>query len=219
MNRPAPDLSDLPGSSLDVPSTFWEDLISLPTEHLATHALAGIDPEGKIVVGFLDTELRVCLKSRRVLRRRGAEWREVRHPIFRLITVLYLLQASDRPLANEWIGVPELADAHFFQGPHELNTPPILKRFGNDPVGFAGVCRSLGGTEVSMADIAFRLKPFPRIPLCYLLWAGDEEFPPALTLLFDRSIESHLAADGIWALVNLMTEILVKQPPEKYPPD
>jgi hypothetical protein len=218
MTRPTPDLSDLPGSSLEVPSAFWEDLITLPPDRITTNALASFDAAGNIGIGFLNTELRVSVKSRQVFRRKRGGWGEVHHPIFRLVTVLYLLQASDRPLSNEWIGVPELADAHFFQGPHELNTNPILQRFGNDLPRFSGVCQALGGTPVSMADAAFRLKPFPRIPLCYLLWAGDEEFPPALTLLFDRSIESHLAADGIWALVNLMTDILVKGP-EEYPAD
>jgi hypothetical protein len=53
-----------------------------------------------------------------------------------------------------------------------------------------------------MADTAYCLLPFPRVPLYFLLWAGDEEFKPRLQVLFDRSIEEILAADAIWALVN-----------------
>lgn len=55
---------------------------------------------------------------------------------------------------------------------------------------------------VDMADAGFRLLPFPRVPLYLLLWLGDDEFKPRIQVLFDRPIESLLAADAIWALVN-----------------
>ena len=61
-----------------------------------------------------------------------------------------------------------------------------------------------------MADSAWRLKPFPRIHLYYLLWEGDDEFPPRLSVLFDRSIENVLAADAIWGLVTRVSTALVK---------
>ena len=43
----------------------------------------------------------------------------------------------------------------------------------------------------------------------YLLWRGDEEFEPQLSVLFDRSIEDPLAADAIWGLVNLVSDFLL----------
>ena len=55
---------------------------------------------------------------------------------------------------------------------------------------------------MDMADAAVQLLPFPRVPLYFLLWRGDEEFRPRLQVLFDRSIENTLSADAIWALVN-----------------
>jgi len=53
------------------------------------------------------------------------------------------------------------------------------------------------------------LLPFPRIPLYYLLWQGDEEFKPQVTVLLDRSIEKVLAADAIWAFINRVTTALL----------
>ena len=60
-----------------------------------------------------------------------------------------------------------------------------------------------------MADAAFRLKPFPRIDLYYLLWEGDAEYPPRVSVLFDRSIENILPADAIWGLVNRVSTALL----------
>ena len=67
----------------------------------------------------------------------------------------------------------------------------------------------LEGQSRDMADIAYRLLPFPRVPLYYLLWQGDDEFEPQVTVLFDRSIENVLAADAIWALINRVTTSLL----------
>jgi hypothetical protein len=51
---------------------------------------------------------------------------------------------------------------------------------------------------------------FPKVPLHYLLWKGDDEFQATVTILFDRSIEQHLAGDAIWAMTNLVTNILLQ---------
>ena len=43
-----------------------------------------------------------------------------------------------------------------------------------------------------------------------LLWQGDDEFKPRMSVLFDRSIEKTLAADAIWGLVSLVSYLLLK---------
>ncbi len=42
----------------------------------------------------------------------------------------------------------------------------------------------------------------------YLLWEGDDEFAPRLSVLFDRSIENILAADAIWGIVTRVSKAL-----------
>jgi hypothetical protein len=68
---------------------------------------------------------------------------------------------------------------------------------------------AIDGQTVDMADTAGRLLPFPRIPLYFLMWFADDEFPARLRVLFDRSIEQALPADAIWALVNRVAQALV----------
>jgi len=140
------------------------------------------------------------------------EWEPVIHPLLELLVLVYLLKAGPQPLSGELVSTKELKTAHFFQGPHELNVGGVLERFGSDPKGFAKAAGSLGGEGMNLAEAAFRIPAFPKVPLCYLLWAGDEEFEPRVTVLFDRSIESHLSADAIWGLVALVSEALIKTP-------
>jgi len=59
----------------------------------------------------------------------------------------------------------------------------------------------MGGSEILNGDKGFALEVFPRVPLAYILWKGDEEFPPRIRVLFDSTIESHLPLDIIWCMV------------------
>ncbi|MGB6010717.1 MAG: DUF3786 domain-containing protein, partial [Desulfobacterales bacterium] len=90
-----------------------------------------------------------------------------------------------------------------------LKTGPILKLFGRDLAGFKKASESLDGEFLDLADAAYKFSPLPKIPLYYLLWEGDDEFEPHLSILFDRSIERHLSADAIWGLVNLVSNELL----------
>ncbi len=160
---------------------------------------------------FLDTEIRIHPSQRQCFLKEAGDWRPVDHPLLELLTLAYLLQVKPGWLANDMIAVQELKDAQFFQGPHELKTDMVLEQFGYDIEGFSNAANKLGGVRVQMADIACKLRPFPKIPLYFLMWRGDDEFKPRLTILFDRSIDQHLSADAIWGLVNLVCELLVQQ--------
>ncbi len=134
---------------------------------------------------------------------------KIENPFLELIILVYLLNVSSDDPSQDIISVRDLKNAHFFQGPHELQTAPLLNLYGNNLEGFKSAAESLGGKSLDMADAAYVLLPFPKIPLYYLLWEGDDEFKPNLSILFDRSIEKHLAADAIWGLVNLVSKYLL----------
>jgi hypothetical protein len=107
------------------------------------------------------------------------------------------------------VSVKELKSAHFFTGPHELKIQPLLDCYGNDLERFRKAAEGARGEVLDLADAAYMFQAFPKVPLYYLLWRGDEEFEPRLSILFDRSIEHHLAADAIWGLVNLVSDVLL----------
>jgi hypothetical protein len=98
----------------------------------------------------------------------------------------------------------------FFRGPHALFAKPLEKRFGYDARAFLEVGLHLGGVEADFGDASFRLWPLPKIPLSYILWVGDDEFPPRLVITFDSSVEEHLPLDVLWALVNQVGRALLR---------
>ena len=158
---------------------------------------------------FLNNDILVDIESRCLRRIYPDRGEKIDNPLLELVVLVYLLNATHDLISREMISVSDLKDAHFFQGPHTLKTAPILKRYGRDLTGFKNAAESLDGEFLDLADAAYKFSPFPKIPLYYLLWEGDDEFEPHLSVLFDRSIEHHLSADAIWGLVNLVSNELL----------
>ena len=196
-----------------VPPQYWEDLEKKDVATLCENALAVAFSSEDIVLPILAREILVDKRNHALRRKNQSEWEPVSYPLLELLVLVYLLNAGPQLLSRQLVSAKELKTAHFFQGPHELRAGGVLERFGRDLAGFRAAAESLGGAAQDLAaDAAYRIPAFPKVPLYYLLWEGDEEFEPRISVLFDRSIESHLSADAIWGLVALVSEALVKAP-------
>lgn len=199
------------GSHLRVSELYWRRLEAVDRQTLCHRTLFEPTAEGGLAFRFLNEEVRLDIAGRRLLRLESGRWSPSEDPLLELAVVLYLGGVRDiYPLGREIVAAQDLREGHFFRGPHALPTAPLLARFGADPEGFRRAAERLGGEPLAMADVAYRLKPFPRVPLYYLLWAGDEEFAPRMSILFDRSIEECLPADAIWGLVNRVGDALLR---------
>lgn len=198
------------GESVNIPVQYWEDLKSQDLNRLCQNAMAHPFPPKGVILPFLNEALMVDMEDRCLRRLKDDDWTKINNPMLELLCLVYLLNVGPEPLSNEMISVKELKDAHFFQGPHEFRLKPLLECYGRDLNGFKEAAESLGGEAQDLADAAYRIFAFPKIPLFYLLWEGDDEFEPRVSILFDRTVEKHLQADAIWALVNLVTNALLR---------
>jgi hypothetical protein len=127
-----------------------------------------------------------------------------------LATLHYLLEAERVEPTGIWISEKDLpSGAFFFRGPHVFPFAPLLEQFGTAPELFEAAGRLLGGSPVDMGDVAFQLNPYPRVPLLFVLWEGDEEFEAAMHIRFDETVLRHITTlDTLWALVNVVCRSL-----------
>lgn len=197
---PAMDWNNRP---IEVPESFWEALARKDPTAVSHFVLGEADGKGGVIFPFLNAVVRIDPQKRELAQRIEDDWLPVSDPMLTLVTLLYFNRVEHlAPLAGELAATNDLKSAQHFAGPHELNMTPLLERYANDPSGFRQSAEHhLGGIPEDMADLSFRLLPFPRIPLVYLYWKPDEEFGTRIKVLFDRSIEELLTASGIWALV------------------
>ena len=134
------------------------------------------------------------------------------HQYFYLIVLVYLTNAKDIKPTHTWVNEKGLKGGFtFFQGPHRLQVEELINLFEKDPEAFLKAGKKLGGSEILYGDKGFALEVFPKVPLAYLLWKGDEEFPTRIRVLFDSTIESHLPLDIIWCMVGETSRRLTEQ--------
>ena len=196
-----------------VPPEYWEVLKGRDKNTLLNLTLFTPHPSGGLVFHFLREDILVDIKNACLKKLIGDEWRKADDPLLELITLLYLNHVdSFHPLGKDIVGTKDLKEAHYFKGRHELRLAPLLERYGYDVDGFETAADYYESKSLDMADKAYRFLPFPRVPLYYLLWKGDGEFDPKISVLFDRSIENYFSASGIWGLVNLVSFALLKGP-------
>lgn len=207
-----PPAIDPNGRPIAVDPAWWSVLRRRDMHQLANFTLTDVDrSSGQLRFRFLNRDIRIDTDARRLLEKHETGWTALAMPMLELVILDYLSRIESlSPLGREMIAVEDMADAHYFSGRSRLATEPLLARYGQDPEGFAAAGRHLGGVPQAMGDTAFRLNPFPRIPVFYLLWRGSTEFPPRISILFDRSIENVLAPPAIWCLVTLCGYYLIR---------
>ena len=203
------------GEDIKVPPQYWDDLKGKDITRVCDYALVRNYAPTGLLVPFLKEYLLVDMQNHCLSIQGHGKWDRIANPLLELLCLVYLINAGPEPVSQQMVSVKELKSAHFFTSPHDLRIEPLSVRYGHDLDGFKRAAEKLGGESIDQADAAYRLLPFPKVPLYYLLWKGDEEFPPIISVLFDRSIEHHLRADAIWGLVNLVSALLLS-PEREY---
>lgn len=190
----------------EVDDLLWERLRQADPDTIRQRAQVSFDAvRGGYRVPFLNGAY-CCAPERRALEIIEAPPSERLDFQLALVILHYLLEAQSTPLAGTWIGEKDIPGGSlFFRGPHAFPTDRLLQRCGSHRDLFARAMEALGGAQVDLGDAAYRLWVLPRVPVLFILWEGDDEFPPELNIRFDASIQDHLhALDTIWAMINLV---------------
>jgi len=133
----------------------------------------------------------------------GGEWDRIA-PFLMLV---YLLRTEGAEPSGEMIAPRDvLPGRDFFGGLHRLKTRKMSERFEDDAGGFAKTGHALGGEPTENGDASFRLYPFPRLPVEYILWLADDEFPAQVKILLDRDTMKLYPLDACEKAVNLLNE-------------
>lgn len=184
---------------------YWEKLSKLHPTDVCNRTEALYNPTWNgFVLPVYNLRYLILPKAKKILR---MEWNdktveEELPPFFYLMVLVYLTEAKETKPSHTWISEKDLrGGSTFFRGPHRLHVDELQELYGKNLDAFLKAGRRLGGSEILYGDRGFSLEVFPKIPLAYILWKGDEEFSPRIGVLFDSTIESHFPLDVIWCMV------------------
>ncbi|SMB97908.1 protein of unknown function [Thermanaeromonas toyohensis ToBE] len=125
------------------------------------------------------------------------------------ILFLHYLTSPGSSLHGQWITFKELPGGMLYSTPFYYRAIlPLIRTFTPhlDSLILAG--SSLGGERTKIGHASIILYPFPLVPVCLSLWAGDEEVPSGGTILFDASVPEHLSTEDCAVLAEYLVRRL-----------
>lgn len=130
--------------------------------------------------------------------------------VTRILLLHYLIRADGSSLNGKWVAYKDIPGGLLYAGVFARRvTEPLLRKFGRSAKWFKEIGIKLGGEPGGVGDASFILKAFPYIPMQYVLWEGDEEFPSTVQLLFDASVDHYLSLEDIVVLGQMATGRLI----------
>jgi len=131
--------------------------------------------------------------------------------IWKILMLHYLVRATGTPLTGNSISYKELPGGDIYFNPFKKRTIlPFLKIFGTNPRKLLEITESIGGVVSNMGDYSVTINVLPRIPITYVLWEGDDEFPPNATVLFDETAKEYLHTEDFAFVASLTVYEMAK---------
>jgi len=131
--------------------------------------------------------------------------------VTKIILLHYINNASGIPLSGEMVAYGDIPSCMHYEPVFAKRVlKPLQNAFGFDKYAFLEAGLALGGKEEEFGDASFTLFAFPKVPITFILWAGDEEFPPSVKALFDPSIAGYLPLEDIVVIAKLAASRILK---------
>jgi hypothetical protein len=140
------------------------------------------------------------------------------HVAVGILLLHYLLRADGTPPGGEWRAFRDLPDGMFYAASFSQRAEaPLAEAFGAPSSGgsadglgrFRNAAAAAGGRALELGDAAFAFQALPRLALAVLVWAGDEEFPAQVSVVFDAAAGCYLPAEDLAGLGGLLARRLI----------
>jgi len=129
----------------------------------------------------------------------------------RILILHYLINAAGVPLSGREISFKEVPGGLIYLRPYEERVlRPLARWFGDDPPSLVRAAAKLGGITQPRGDASVTIPVFPMLPLTFILWRGDEELPPAGSVLYDSTASFYLPTEDL-VVVALQTLLRLRQ--------
>ena len=117
----------------------------------------------------------------------------------KIIILHYLIRAGGQAITDSWISFKEIPAAGmvYLEPFNKRVTNYLIGIFGSQPHLLRQASELLGGRAINCGDCGVRLNALPRLPIVYAIWAGDDEFPPRATVLFDATAPLYLPTEDL----------------------
>jgi len=166
-------------------------------------------PSGKfITLEYLNRTYRVTLPDITVTVADSNEDVPVRD---RILILHYILTAKGTPLSGQIITFKELPEGQiYFRTFNQRTIKHLAANFGDKPDQLFTAAAKYGGTKAFYGDAAVTLPVFSHVPITFVVWKGDEEFPADAGVMYDSTVTDYLPTEDIIVLTETVVWKLVR---------
>ncbi len=187
---------------------LWEQLGRLDAGKTARKSMCQYLADcGQYVVVLLNRDYTVDPGQKNILNAQG----ETAGFIEQLCILAYLINASDTPQAGKLVQPESLPGGDFFfRGIHTVSTDKLERCFGYCPGLLYEIVDRFDAQRCGYGDASIKLYVLARLPVTFVIWKCDDEFPPRASVLFDKNAHKQLPLDALLAAANFAIDSLIK---------
>lgn len=197
---------------------YWQDLKRKIPEEIATQlAVTYCSETHQFVVKFFNSEYILDCNTETIYQKTDGQVPEIMASI---IILNYLAYARPfQETAKKWVSLKEIPNGGvlFYPAFHKNSIIGLIKAFGHQPKQLLACATALGGQPASFGDASAIFQAFPEIPLCVIVWEGDEDVQANATILFEPSIEHLLHIESAIGLGMYLASKLKRQATSSSP--
>jgi hypothetical protein len=136
-------------------------------------------------------------------------------PIQQQVLILNYLNgacnSNGAAITGEWASFQDMPDGRFYMDAFiKRAKEPLIRTFGDNPRRMIDLAiDAFGASPLYFGDFSVAVKALPLVPVLFIMWAGDEEFPADANILFDKNISMILAAEDMAWLAGMVVYPLV----------
>lgn len=124
----------------------------------------------------------------------------------------YLNKASGAQLKDKLISYREVPQGgnRYYATFKDRAIDPLVNKFGHQPEELTKAGKKLNGQVADTGEYSITIPILPKVPMTFVIWAGDDELPPSGNIVFDKSIISYLSAKDIYVAAGMTVKTLTK---------
>ena len=121
----------------------------------------------------------------------------------KILWLHYLTANGSKNETGQLIAYREAAPALFYEPNfYKRAVKPFVNYFGKIREELVETGIALGGRSAAMGDTSVTINILPYLPLTFIIWKGDDEFPPDGNILFDKSAKTWFAPEDLAVLAS-----------------
>jgi len=121
----------------------------------------------------------------------------------KILWLHYLTANGPQKMTGKLIAYREAAPALFYEPNfYKRAVNPLVKCFGKNPEALVEIGESCGGRRENLGDASVTVDALPYLPLTFVIWKGDDEFPPDGNILFDQTAATRMSPEDLAVLAS-----------------